>query len=217
MPDGLVVGMNAEDGDQVDLNLAEYEKDFKNTKSLYIYLSIPEHRVDAASLRSEFPRFESAESGFVVNQNTGEEAPRFACLKPKLVLLAGAEPTGRFIYFPLAKVSKVKAKYVLDSFLPPLLTVPLASPLGSLCTNLAQTIRNKAAFLSEQIRQDNRSLMGQESQSHIKTMMAGLVGFESLLQTGATHPFALYVGLCQLAGHMSALRPGGNTPCFSSL
>lgn len=216
MPDGLVVGVNAEDGDALELNLADYEKDFKTSKSLYIYLSIPEHRMDAASVRSDFPRFESTESGYVVNQNTGEEAPRFACLKPKIVLLAGAEPSGRFVSFPLAKITKIKANYSLEDFLPPLLTVSLTSSLGSLCTNLAQTIRNKAAFLSEQIRHDSRSFLGQESQGHIKAMMAGLVGFEALLQTGTTHPYHLYVGLCHLAGHMSALRPSEIPPVFQS-
>ncbi len=214
MPDGMIVGINAEDGDHLELKLSDYADHFKKTKSLLVYLAIPEHRSDAASVTSEFPRYESVESGFVINQNTGEEAPRFACLKPHLKLFAGDEPSGRFVFFPLIKIDQEKANYDISDFTPPALHVSLTSKLGSLCTHTIKNIRTKASFLSEQIRNDKRSIMAQESQLHIKTMMAGLVGFEALVQTGKTHPFNLYVGLSNLAGHLSALRPNEIPPAF---
>ncbi len=215
MPDGMVVGLNAEDGDHLELDLADYAKQFKKSKSLYVYLAVPEHRADAASLTSQFPRYDSTESGFVVNQNTGEEAPRFPCLKPHLTLFAGDEPSGRFVFFPIAKVNQVKANYVLDDFTPPSLCISLTSKLGSLCAHTAKNIRNKAAFLSEQIRNDKRSIMAQESQAHIRSMMSDLLGFEALFQTGNTHPFNVYIGLCQLAGSLSALRSSEIPPVFN--
>jgi len=214
MPDGMIIGINAEDGDHLELELSDYADHFKKSKSLLVYLAIPEHRSDAASVTSEFPRYESVESGFVINQNTGEEAPRFACLKPYLKLFAGEEPSGRFVFFPLIKIDQEKANYDISDFTAPALHVPLTSKLGSLCTHTVKNIRTKASFLSEQIRNDKRSIMAQESQLHIKTMMAGLIGFEALVQTGKTHPFNLYVGLSNLAGHLSALRPNEIPPAF---
>lgn len=214
MPDGMIVGMNAEDGDHLELELSDYAEHFKKTKSLLIYLAVPEHRADAASVTSEFPRYESVESGGVINQNTGEEAPRFACLKPHLKLFAGEEPSGRFVFFPLIKINQEKASFDISDFTPPALHVPLISKLGSLCTNVVKNIRTKASFLSEQIRNDKRSIMAQESQFHIKTMVAGLIAFEALIQTRKTHPFDLYIGLSNLAGHLSALRPNEIPPAF---
>jgi len=214
MPDGMVVGVNAEDGDHLEMDLSAHEKAFKKKNAVYIYMAVPEFRSDAASVLSDFPRYESTESGFVVNQNTGEEAPRFACLKPHVTLFAGAEPSGRFVYFPIARVRQDKANYVLDDFMPPCLEVRSTSKVGSLCVHTAKKIRNKAAFLIEQIRNDQRSLMSQESMGHIRSMTSALPAFEALFQTEKTHPFNLYVGLCHLAGAISALRPSEIPPAF---
>ncbi len=215
MPDGMVVGVNAEDGDHLELDLSAYAKEFKKKKSLYIYVAVSEFRSDAASVTAEFPRYESTESGFVVNQNTGEEAPRFPCLKPHVVLMAGEEPSGRFVYFPIAKVSQEKTNFVLEPFMAPCLSVSSASRLGSLCLSMSNKVRNKATFLADQIRNDQGSILSQESRGHIRAMMASLLPFESLFQTEQAHPYELYLSLCSIAGEMSALRESEVPPAFS--
>jgi type VI secretion system protein ImpJ len=216
MPDGLVLSFHADDGDVLELNLADYEKDFKQgNQELVIYLCVPEYRSDAASLASEFPRYQSVESGFVINENTGEEVPRFPCLHPHANLVAGTQPSARYVSLPILKVQNVQSNYVLAKFTPPCLSVPLLTELGGLCTHIAQMIRNKAVFLADRVRSDQTSFMAVESNQHIRTMMAALLSFEAQLQTGRAHPYHLYLALCTLAGNLSGLRPHEIPPAFT--
>ena len=215
MPDGLVVNVYAEDGDNLELDLTVYREEFRKQKSLFVYVAVAEFRSDAASMSSDLPRYDSTESGFVVNQNTGEEAPRFPCIKPHVMLIAGEEPSGRFVYFPIAKVTQEKNNYIVDTYTPPSLEVSTTSRLGSYCLGLSRKVRNKAAFLADQIRNDQRSVFSRESKGHIRAMMASLLPFESLFQTESAHPYSLYLSLCAVAGEMSALRDVEVPPTFS--
>lgn len=216
MPDGLVISFHIDDGDIMELSLKEHEKEFKKGKqSLMVYACIPEYRNDAASLNSEYPRFKSIESGFVVNENTGEEVPRFACLKPYLHLHAGTEPPAQYVSFPILKISNSQNNFVLEQFTPPSLQVPLTLELGSMCCHIAQTIRNKAAFLADRVLSDQTTFMAVEASQHIRVMTAALLNFEALLQTGKAHPYNLYVALCALAGNLSGLRPNEVPPAFT--
>ena len=215
MPDGLILSFHADDGDMLELNLAEYEKEFKQrNQDVLVYVCVPEYRSDAASLTSDSPRFQSVESGFVINENTGEEAPRFPCLRPHVHLMAGDQPPARYVSLPILKIQNIQNTYVLAKFTPPCLSVPLLTELGGLCTHIAQVVRNKAAFLADRVRSDQTSFMAAESSQHIRTMTAALLSFEAQLQTGRTHPYYLYIALCTLAGNLSGLRPHEVPPVF---
>lgn len=214
MPDGMPVSAYAEDGDILELDLRQDPELFEGNKEVTIYLAIPEYQPNAANMEVTFPRFKSIDSGAVVNENTGSTSIVFPCIAPNLLLFAGEEPTSRFVFFPIAKITKENQNYVLTPFSAPLLKVKCISPLGSLCSDITLKIRNKIAFLSERTSSDQASLMAQQANDYMQTMAAALLPFEAVFNMNAAHPFDLYVLLCALAGHLCALAPNQMPPSF---
>lgn len=214
MSDGMPVSSYAEDGELLEIDLRQDPKLFEGNQEVTIYLAIPEYQPNAANMEVTFPRYRSVDSGTVVNENTGSPGVVFPCITPNLLLFAGEEPTSRFIFFPLAKVSRENQNFVLTPFSSPLLRVKCISPLGSLCSDIALKIRNKIAFLGERISADQTSIMAQQANDYMQTMSAALLPFEALFNIDGAHSFDLYVMLCALAGHLCALAPNQMPPGF---
>lgn len=92
--------------------------------------------------------------------------------------------------------------------MPPTLRVTSGSELGKLCDGIATRLREKAVFLSEQVREPSSAVrMAQllETRSLIHAMVASLPPFEALVRSGVAHPFPLYLALCSLVGHLAAV------------
>lgn len=214
MPDGLAISAYADEGDVIEIDLRKESNLFSLGAEATVYLAVPEYRPDAANVDATFPRFKSVESGPIVNENTGVSAPIFPCIKPNILLFIGEEPSSRFIFFPLAKISKENHSYSLSTFSPPLLTVRTKSLLNSLCTDVALKIRNKITFLGERISADKTSIMAQEANEYMKAMSAALLPYEAVLNVDGIRPFNLYLLLCSLAGHLCSLVPNQIPPGF---
>lgn len=217
IPDGTVAVSYGDDGDGLELDIKAAEKALGLiTGPLLVYLGLPEYRADAAALGSENPRYASVESNFVVNENTGEETPRFAVLSPKLRLFLAQEAPKSFVSIPLMSIENVQGAYKLGSFLAPCMQVPITSVLGGRLLLLVRELRSKISFLAERTRSDASSFIAQEAVGYIRRMTAGLLGFEARLHSNKAHPYDLFVGLCEIAGHISGLRTSEVPPTFSA-
>jgi len=157
---------------------------------------------------AEDGRFESVEGEPVTDENTGAGELRVPRLRPRLRLLAVDDPPPRYTSLPLAEVAYGNETFTTTPFVPPTLRVTPGSPLADLSAALATRLREKAVFLSEQVREPSSAVrMAQllETRALVHAIVAGLPPFEALLHSGEAHPFALYLALCSVVGHLAAV------------
>ena len=215
MPDGTVVAHRPETQGELTLDLTSRMK-APGQGDLTIHLVLPVRT--SSGVKGAISRTVAVEGEPVADENTGEGDLRVARLSPKLSLLEGDTPPPKYVSMPLAKVRFEDEAYVLTDYIPPATAVPARSPLGEWCGQLVVRLREKAMFVSEQVRSPSAVLdmpLLMENRFKMQCLVAGLPQFEAILATGTAHPFLLYVSLCQLAGHLAALGPSLLPPVLS--
>jgi type VI secretion system protein ImpJ len=172
----------------------------------------------SSSVKGALPRYKDFEGPALVDENTGDGEVRVTILKPVLTLIAGEKPPAKYVSMPVSRVRFEDEAFVLSDYVPPTMSVALRSPLGQMCSQLAARLREKAMFVSEQVRATSavveKPLM-LENKGRMQSLVAGLPSFDAVLSTGAAHPLALYVALCGLSGHLAALGTSLLPPAFS--
>lgn len=214
MPDGLVVSHQAADGHPLEIDLAPLADQLKEHPAT-IHLAV--HIRSNASIKGELKRYDSVEGEPTKDENTGDGEVRIPRLRPHLTLVASETPPPQCDSFPLARIQLKDEVFSLGDYIPPATTVPLNSPLGELCTAIAKRLREKATALSDQVQAP--SAPGSmpliiENKRKIQSLVAGLPLFESILYTGQSHPFPLYLALTSMAGHLAALGSSLMSPVF---
>lgn len=215
MPDGAVVMHRPSDECELMLDV-NADPNLPKQREFLVYLVLPAR--NAGTVKGGLMRYEAVESAPVQDENTGEGELRMPVLRPRLLLLAGETPPPKYTSLPLVQLRIEDEGCVQTSYIAPTMSVPLHSPLGDLCGNVARRIREKAMYVSEQVRAPAAALdvpLLVENRAHLQCLIAGLPAFEAVLSTGTAHPLVLYTALCGLAGQMAGL---GNTllpPVFS--
>lgn len=205
MPDGTVVTHQPETQGELLLDLTASLKSV-GQGAVTVHLAVPART--GAGVKGALPRSIAVDGESVADENTGESGLRVARTKPNLSLLEGDTPPPKYVSFPLAKVRFEDEAYVLTDYVPPTVSVSARSPLGQMCGQLVARLREKAMFVSEQVRSPSAILdkpLLAENRSKMQSLVAGLPQFEALLSTGVSHPLPLYLSLCTLAGHLAAL------------
>jgi type VI secretion system protein ImpJ len=209
MPDGLVVAWQPGEGESaLSADLTPHAEAMKQG-TLTVWLVVPARRAGDSPVRGELARYESFETDGIADENTGEGDVAGPRLRPRLALLLAAEPPPKkYVGLPLARVSYRNETFALTEFVPPALSVPLSSALGNLCQGIARRLREKAVFLSERVR--NPSVAGRapqllDTKAMIQNLVAALPQFEAVLGTGTAHPYALYLALCAVVGHVAGI------------
>ena len=217
LPDGIAVTYPHEDAAALELDLLPLAEQLRDAPAK-IYLAVPARRPDIVSGTGEAARFRSIEGDEIIDENTGDNPLRLPRLRPNLVLLCGEKPSAKYSAMPIAEVSfENDTLQVVPDYVPPLLGVALDGRLGQLCLKLAQSVRQKASFLAD--RAQGASGAGRqasllETRSAIQCLVAGLPPFEAALNSGAAHPFALFLLAAGIAGQVAPLGPGMVPPIF---
>ena len=214
-PDGLAVHYDAGILEPLQFDLCILPDGAKQ-QAVTLHLAIPARNVGTAS--GELLRYVS--SGDVPAEDAQDDVdtnviPR---LMPRLILLAGGEPSpSKYVSVPIAKVVYRREIFALSEFVPPVCEVALDSNLTKLCAATVRRLRERAIYLSEQIRTlsaSGRRQMEAQQFHRIRSLVAGLPAFEALLSTGLAHPYVLYVAYCALAGEVSGLGSTMIPPIF---
>jgi type VI secretion system protein ImpJ len=197
MPDGLVVAYDPHKDGDLSAPLPDAEKG-----PVTISLVVAEHN-GSASFRERYHDNELK----VIDENTDDADITFDVLRPRL-LLRTDEPPKKYTHFPLAKIDFQNNQHVVTTFEPPQLRVTPGSYLHRIGTHIARALRRKAlvqARLADApaTAMSDSQLLGVRSTIHY--LVAQLPVLEALLDTGTAHPFSLYLVLCSIAGHVSAL------------
>lgn len=210
MPDGtLVVYENQGNDAQAPLqaDLTPFMEEMKQTPAT-IHLALPAKKHGQNAFKGDLPRYDSQEGREIADENTGENEIQIPRLQPRLSLIIAETAPQKFVSFPLAKVSYANESFSAEDYIPPALAVSLQSPLGTMCAQIAKRLREKAVFLSYEVLAPSSTSglpLALETKTLIQTMVASLPMFEAVLNTGKSHPFPLYLGLCQLVGNLAAM------------
>jgi type VI secretion system protein ImpJ len=213
LPDGSVVVHRPEDGRELMLDLAPLA-DQMRLGEVTVYLAVPAR---STGQKGSLSRFEPFDGPPVADENTGEGDLRMPRLRPRMELLAGDPPPPKYVSLPLARVKSQDEACALSDYVAPTMSVPVRSPLGQMCSTVASRLREKAMFVSEQVRAPSAVLdmpLMLENRGRLQSLIAGLPLFEALVATGTAHPLSLYLALCTLSGQLAALGASSLPPVF---
>ena len=218
MPDGLVV-YHADDARQpLEIDLTDHMDDLAQ-QPVMVHLVVPGHKRGQALVKGALARYDSIEGWPVVDENTGETEVTVPRLVARVSLMLTDTPPQKYVSLPLAQVSYRNETYQTTDYLPPLLQVPVSSPIGRLCEGVSRRLREKAVYLAEKISSPNAAVRGPqtiEDKMLIQAMVAALPAFEAVMHTGVSHPYPLYLMLCHIVGHLAALGAGRVPPVLST-
>ncbi|MEQ8442974.1 MAG: type VI secretion system baseplate subunit TssK [Alphaproteobacteria bacterium] len=207
LPDGLVVSHSNSDGVPLEIDLNTVEEDL-SAAPLPIHLAVPVRRLGGRATRGDLPRYKEVEAAPVADDVTGDGEVRIPRMRPQLHLIAARERPAAYVGFPIAEVHVRDEAFTLTNFVPAQLAISSRSELGETCQTLAVRLREKAAYMAERAQspasQADRPLLHQ-TQTMIHNLIAGLPQFEALLKSDVAHPFALYLSLCNIVGHMATV------------
>lgn len=215
MPDGTVVAHKAKDSAELTLDLAPLADEARKAP-LSVYLTLPAR--STAEVRGSLSRYVSFEGAPVSDLNTGDSELRVPRLRPRLGLIAGEEPSRKYVSLPLAKIGFVDEAFTVAAYVPPTVGVALRTPLGDLCSRVVMRLRQKALYLSELMRAPSVMLdmpMITEHRERIHALVAQLPVLEATLSTGVAHPLALFLCLCSIAGQVASLGDSFLPPVFA--
>ena len=218
MPDGLVVHHQHTDDNGIEVDLTPFVEEM-TAKPLSVHLVVPAKKTGMGSIKGSLARYDSVEGNPVPDENTGETEVAIPYLKPRLSLLVTENPPQKYTSFPLCRIAYRNEIYTMAHYMPPMLRVPTGSILGEICSTIARRLREKAVFMSEQLRSPSSAAQGPmvlETKALIQSMVAGLPHFEAILNTGVSHPYPLYLALCTLVGHTASLGLGLVPPVFAA-
>lgn len=213
LPDGLIVSHGP--GDDTELEVAlDSQKSEQLISTVFLALAKRSGSPPVRGRRqrtAELARYRSVEGNLVSDENTGDGALRIPRLLPRIRLILSEELPQKYVGFPLAKVIYANETFALTDYVPPTLQVTVASPLGQICNSVARRLREKATSLSEQARSPSIAVRAPQLQSQknlIHSLVAALPSLEAVLRTEVSHPYALYVALCSVVGHVAAVGKG---------
>jgi type VI secretion system protein ImpJ len=215
MRDGFWLQAGSEFGIDLELDLKQHA-DQTRSGNMLVHLVVPAQ--GSHSTRGDLARFQSYDGDAIPDETTGESAIPIPRLRPRVGLWAGSQPPARFESFPLLEVNQQGETFLDTGFIPPALTVPVSSALGSLCGAVTALVREKTFFLADKLRGgsyaegDAEQL---ETRSRIQSLAAGLPMAEAALQSSNSHPFQLYLAMCQLAGHVARVTVSLIPPQFA--
>lgn len=207
LPDGLVVSHVQGDGETLEIDISDMQT-VLSTGPMPVFLCVPVRRLGKRATRGDLPRYHEANGLPVADEQTGEGEMEIPRIRPRLSLQVTDTLADKFVGLPLAKVMVQEEAFTLANFVPPQLSVTRVSVLGEMCQTLATRLREKAVYLAERARtplgQSDRPMM-QQVQTSLHGLVAGLPSFEAILKTDSSHPYPLYLSLCTIVGHMTAV------------
>ena len=218
LPDGTFVQVKPTDKVIPELDLTVYVDQLRQLGPQMVHLAVPIVNPDGSNVTGDFPRFLSIPGTAVVDLNTGENPIYIPRLVPNISLVLADIPHPRYASFPFAQIEFKDESYQLTSFIPPYLQILTTSTIGKVLGDVLQRLRDKAAFLSENLKSPSGAsadLAIMDENAKLLTVIVRQVPvLENLLGVNTTHPYQLYLALLELVGDLTALKRGQVAPSF---
>ncbi len=214
MPDGLLVAAGSERGIPLELDLKPFV-DRMSDQPVFVHLTVPAQK--SFSTRGDLARYQSAEGPAVLDEASGEGSLYIPRLRPRLGLLADDKVPSRFQCLPLLRVKVQDQTFVATDYIPPMLSVPPGSVLGSLCASVTASVRERALVLADQVSSpgfDDSDPDAEGVRRRLASLVAGLPLLEAILVSEKAHPYSAYLAMCSMAGEVAPLSRGLVPPQF---
>jgi type VI secretion system protein ImpJ len=206
MPDGLIVSLATDDPANIEIDLGAMDMDLAQDP-VAIHLTVPRRSARSAA-PGALRRYVSVNAPAVVDENTGDGELFIPRLRPVIDLDVTRSPLERpssaYVSCPIARVGAVEGRIQLlkDDYSYPMLEVTPGSPLHDAGLAVARDLRDKSAGVAERLRggRERDGVEAIENLAALRGMTAVLPRLETMLATGVTHPYDLFLTLCDIAG-----------------
>ncbi|MDR0695514.1 MAG: type VI secretion system baseplate subunit TssK [Holosporales bacterium] len=177
-----------------------------------IYLAIAESSDDVSPILGHPHRFYSIDGGLVSDDNIKENEVRIPRLFPNGFLCTGDSVPEFCTGFPLCKIIRIDGVYHVKNWTPPCFFIERHFPLWKRCEKLAISIREKAVYLAEKLK--NSSIGGTSYETgHILNQITTIMpGLEALVYSNDIRPYELYQKLSDVLGAVAVLIPTDMVP-----
>lgn len=209
MPDGTLINYDAN-----DQNAEELVCPFQDMgevlvhKPLKIYLTLapmPDGHALRAPADTRYRVHFLKQRVDIYTQDNPWDIP---VLHPKLTLVTEKQLHAQSVVLPLVEIGVQDDAYALTSFIPPTVQVRHQDPLGILCLEILTYLKEKSVLLADRLQSPSLPpSLEPLYHAQLKALMPALIPFEALLYGTSPHPFAAYMALTGLLGHLATLRP----------
>jgi predicted component of type VI protein secretion system len=212
-PDGLIFSFFPEKQAglrPLEVDLAGYMRD--DTNEATIYLSIAESSDEVSPILGYPHRFYSIDGGMISDDNIKENEVRIPRLFPNGFLHAGNSVPEFCIGFPLCKIIRIDGVYHVKNWTPPCFFIERHFPLWQRCEKLAISIREKAVYLAERLKNSTTGNTTYETCNILKQITSIMPGLEALVYSNDIRPYELYQKLSDVLGAVAVLIPTDIVP-----
>jgi len=210
-PDGLLFDIPDTDPAPPSKALGEFFD--PGTKSIDLYLTVPDYRIrglNIASAKRDINSRYVAEVRLFRDENDGVTEKPLQFARKNLRFLAETEPRQGYSALRLARVEKTEAgTFRLDNgFVPPLLNIGASNYLTGVVRGAVEILSARSTQLSSNRRQKNQSLADFTASDIADFWLLYTVNsyfplFNHLFSRGNGHPEELYAAMVALAGSLT--------------
>ncbi|MDR0942595.1 MAG: type VI secretion system baseplate subunit TssK, partial [Holosporales bacterium] len=214
-PDGLIFSFFPEKNaglKPLSLDLASLMPNDVNETT--VQLTIAESSDDVSPILGNPPRFYSIEGEIVQDENIKENEIKIPRLFPNAFLYVGDSLPEFCIGFPLCKIIRTDGVYHVKNWTPPCFFIERHFPLWKMCEKLTVSIREKAVYLAEKLKNLSSSNVSRETLTMLNQIVSILPGLEALVYSNEIRPYELYKELAQVLGSVSVLIPTDIIPAM---
>jgi type VI secretion system protein ImpJ len=172
-----------------------------------ISLVIAESTNETSPVLGNPARYYSIEGEPVADDNIKENCVKIPRLFPNTFLHIGNTMPEYCIGFPLCKVVRIDGVFSVRNWTPSCFFIERHFPLWNRCSVLAQSLREKAVFLAEKLKNVVADTVSLDTQSILAQILTILPGFEALVYSNEIRPYELYQKLSEVLGSVSVLIP----------
>lgn len=208
MPDGLLALGGSERGVELEFDLQKAEGN-----PARIYLVVP--REAALYERSDYSRYEAfaAKDELISDNVSAAEPGPIPRIRARLRLASGESGLSGMTALPLIEFAFQGTVCRQTDYIAPLMRVTPGSPLTDLCAPVRKTVREKATELAAKLSPDARS-SDVAGMQQLQWLVSALPLVEVLLESDQSHPYALYLAFCSMAGSVAFLSNARVPPIF---
>lgn len=220
MPDGAVIQLASQNPDDFSVDLRPHADDLRRAP-MKIFAAIPAMggANEDQRIQGELARYEASEGEAVADIHSGEGGERIMRQRPAFSLLVTNEPSRKFVALPIAEVTRRNEVFEITDYVPPCLSVVPSSGLGVALNAVIRRIREKAVFLRERTRgleSEARESEAAALRITVSALTTTLPRLEAMAGSGRSHPFDLFLSLCDLVGALSTLSPSLVPPALKT-
>ena len=222
LPDGLVVTHYAHldpSAPRLELDLAPFLAD-PRPRQIAVHLAVAAHH-SGAGQDGGHQRYRQFEDSEILDENTGDNGISM----PRRVPLLGLQvtespqhlPSQRFVSLPLAVLECGAQGPIRIDYEPPRFRLDQESLVFLRASRVCADLRSKATEWGVRLSgalAEGQSAVASESVTTLRMIARGLPRLDALLTTAATHPFDLYLALCDIAGDLSVIGGEVMLPAF---